>query len=79
VTDTQKLALKMAADPDLVGKTWDEVVGNQSLDPWEFCYAVHSSWIYANFAALILEGDDAKLQEFIEQVDPKRVVRAGIA
>jgi hypothetical protein len=81
LTDTVREALQMIADPDLASSTWAEVQASQRLDPNEdadgesFCAVMRSCWAYAKMARLILQGTEEALREFIEHVDPQRLIR----
>ena len=81
MSDTQKLALMMMADPDLAEKDWPQVVKDQVLRPEDrvsgesFCALMYQNWINSRMALLIGAGDDVALAAFIETVDPKRLVR----
>jgi hypothetical protein len=83
MSETVLQALRMIVDPDLAGKTWEEVEEQQALDPMDmadgedFCAVMCTNWACSNLARLILAGDDAALREFIELVDPRRLVRDG--
>jgi hypothetical protein len=57
-------ALTRISDPDLAGKTWEQVIESQRLDHREdvsgdqFCGQMFVKWIYANFASAALKRVD---------------------
>ena len=85
MTLTQRTALKMIADPELAELTdWKAVHESRRLNPGEdvdgksFCSAMMSLWIAARLARLIQQGNDDALDAFMDQVDPRRLVRDDI-
>jgi hypothetical protein len=84
MTETQQLALKMIADPDLCDADWDSTIKKFSLSALEdleeddYRCVFYSQWTYARLAKLILNGDDKALMEFIDRVDGLHLVRDRI-